>query len=177
MMSISDKALRRYKKSKNRNHWDLYKEIRNYSTQAIKREKRAYFEHFFNTSNSREQWKFLSNNHILPQNKNRDIPDHLKNVNEISNFLTNLTTNLSASELLLNYYKNNPLNNNNFKFQTVSVNEALKLISYISTNATGCDGVNAKLLKLCCPHVIAHITHIVNVCLTENVFPILWKSS
>lgn len=82
-----------------------------------------------------------------------------------------------TSDSLLNYYKNNRLNNNNFKFQTENEFTILKIINDISTNATGCDGVNAKLLKLCCPHIIPHITHIINFCLSNNVFPTIWKSA
>ena len=177
MMSSRDNALQRYKKTKDNNHWQFYKELRNYVTQAIKREKRAYFESIFNNTNRNEHWKVLRNNNMLPQNKNSEIPEQLKNVNEINNFLSNVNTNSMTSDSLLNFYRNNRLNNNNFKFHTETEITILKIINDISTNATGCDGVNAKLLKLCCPHIIPHITHIINFCLINNIFPTLWKNA
>ena len=76
---------------------------------------------------------------------------------------------------MLNFYKGNTLNNNNFKFQRTNESTVLMVLNNISTNATGCDGLNARLLKLCCPHIIPYITHVINFCLVQNVFPSVWK--
>lgn len=177
MMSTRDKALAKYKRTKNEAHWQFYKEMRNYTRAAIRRDKKAYFEYKINISTPKDCWKFLKNNNLLPHNKNNEIPDHLSDVNEINNFFVNAIPTVTASEPILNFYKSNTLNNSNFKFQKTNESTVLKVLNNISTNAAGCDGLNAKLLKLCCPHIIPYITDLINFCLVQNVFPSEWKKA
>ena len=40
MMNLRDKALSKYKRTQNVNHWNYYKELRNYTTFAIRTEKK-----------------------------------------------------------------------------------------------------------------------------------------
>lgn len=177
MCSMRDRALKRFKRSNNQAHWEFYKAMRNFTTQAIKREKTAYFQYKINNSTPKQCWKFLKQNNLLPENRSKEIPYHLKNVNDLNNFFINSIPDTSASGSVLDFYKNNSLNNSNFKFQPVSESTVLKILNNIRSNATGFDGINVKLLKLCCPHIIPYITHIINFILTENVFPTMWRSA
>lgn len=177
MCSIRDKALQQFKRTNSQAHWQFYKDMRNYTTQAIKREKKAYFVHKINNSKPRECWKFLRQNNLAPQNKSREIPEHLRNVNNINNYFINSIPDTTASKEILNFYENNASKDLNFKFQPVSEFTVSKILNNVTSNATGSDGINIKLLKLCCPHIVPYITHIINFILTENVFPAMWKSS
>lgn len=177
MINIRDRALVKYRKTNYQNDFIYYKQLRNLTSQAIKREKKAFLTHKLNNSSAHECWKILKNNDIVFQNKNRSIPESLKNVNDINNFFVNSLPFTDASDNTLNYYKNNLLFDSVFKFTPVDETALLKVIMEISTNATGCDQVNLKMIKLCCPHIIPYLTHIINYCLQENVFPTTWKSA
>ena len=175
MISIRDKALKRFKNTNNIYHKNFYKDIRNYTTQAIRREKKAYFEHKIKNGTPKQNWKLLRNNNCMPIKKNKEIPVHLSDLNVINDFFVNGVPQTSASDEVTNFYNNNKINDNNFKFKTVSDNCVYEILTNITTTATGCDGINITMLKLCCPHIIPYLTHIVNHCLIENTFPAMWK--
>lgn len=177
MISLKEKALKKYKTTKSVIHLQYYKDLRNFTNQSIKREKKAYFEYKIKNSSSKEKWQFFKHNNLVHSNKKKDLPSHLKKPNEVNSYFADSVPNATVPESTLEFYKNNFLNNNSFKFQFVNNDTVAKIISGISTNATGCDGVNIRILELCCPHLIPYITHIVNFCLAECEFPTMWKSA
>lgn len=176
MMSLRDKALRRYKKTKSVAHFQFYKEMRNYVNKAIQREKRAFFTYQFNNCKPNETWKILKNNCMLPE-KTKDIPENIKNVTEINNFFINSIPVIQPPEQLLGFYKNNCIVNSEFSFMEINDLFVYETICSIKSNATGCDELNIKLIKLCCPFIIPYITHVVNFCFQENVYPTEWKNA
>lgn len=177
MMKLRDRALNKYKRTNNNEHWIFYKQLRNYTTQAVRREKKAYFNFNINNVNAKQCWKILKSNNIIPTCKDNIIPDHLNDANKINHFFVNSLPSTSASNSVLDKYKNDALFEPNFKFQQVDEFTVLKIIKEIKTNATGCDGLNIKMITLCCPHIIPYLTHIVNICLLDSVFPTAWKSA
>ena len=64
-----------------------------------------------------------------------------------------------------------------FILQHVSPELVLKLLSGISTNAQGIDGLNIKMISYCIPYCIHALTHIINFSISANVFPDLWKKA
>lgn len=174
-MKLRDRALSKYKLTNNNEHWLYYKQLRNYTTQAVRREKKAYFNFNINNVNVKQCWRILKSNSIIPTCKNNSVPDHLNDADKINNFFINSLPSTSASKPVLDKYKNESLYDPKFKFQRVEEFTVLKTISEIKTNATGCDGLNIKMISLCCPHIIPYLTHIVNVCLLDSVFPTVWK--
>jgi hypothetical protein len=44
-----------------------------------------------------------------------------------------------------------------------------------ATKATGPDGIPVVVLKMCCPELSAVLAKLYNACLTDSVFPSLWK--
>lgn len=175
MMSTRDKALARYKKTNNEAHFQYYKNLRNYTSQAIKREKKVYLTSKLNNSTPKQCWKILRSSNIYERKTKSDIPENLKKVNEINNFFVNALPATNPSDDLIQFYKNNVLCSARFEFQQVNEFTVYKIINEISSNAIGCDGINITLIKLCCPHILPYVTHIINFCLTENAFPTMWK--
>lgn len=64
-----------------------------------------------------------------------------------------------------------------FHFHTVDEAEVREFIFDIKSSAVGHDGINSVMLRLLVPHVLPFITHIINTCILENVFPHAWKTS
>lgn len=52
--------------------------------------------------------------------------------------------------------------NNQFKFQPADEISILKIISQIKYNATVNDKYDLKMIKICCPHILPFIIHIIN---------------
>nr|CAI5853738.1 unnamed protein product [Callosobruchus analis] len=84
MMKARDKAYMKYKKLNNITTWNYCKEIRNYVTRAIEIEKKAYLEYALKQKTSRLTWGRLRALNILKPRIDDDIPEHLNNLDRIS---------------------------------------------------------------------------------------------
>ena len=63
-----------------------------------------------------------------------------------------------------------------FHFSPVTVEAVADVLnSLIITKATGPDDLPARILKLAAPAIAPSLSVLFNVCLTEGVFPALWK--
>lgn len=51
MMKLGDQALSKYKRSRIPSHFEYYKILRNYTTHAIEREKKAFLEYSLRNKN------------------------------------------------------------------------------------------------------------------------------
>ncbi|KAI4459258.1 hypothetical protein MML48_6g00005541 [Holotrichia oblita] len=76
MMSLRDKPFEKFRKTRLPSHWDEYKSLRNFTTSAVKREKKAYLEHRLTTSNRKGLWLDLRDMNIYNK-KTIKIPDNL----------------------------------------------------------------------------------------------------
>lgn len=100
MQSLQDKALRRYKLSKNPSHWDYYKLLRNTTNRAIKSEKKGYFDHVFKCNSSKALWKELKRTNVYHYKKSNNIPIELQDVNKINSYFiksTGITVEIAVS--------------------------------------------------------------------------------
>ena len=179
-MSLRDKALKRYKKSNSAAHFEYYKQLRNFTTACIDREKKGFIEFQFNRYKRQVPWKELYDLNVHSKPNNSLIPMNLANANEINNFFSTYVANTKNPDLnLLNHYLQNIESSllNSFEFSFASTNLIEKLITESKSNATGDDGINSTLLKLCCPTIIPYITHIINSCLEQCVYPSAWKKA
>lgn len=174
LMSLRDKAKLRWRRSKQGEHYDYYKQLRNYTTLACKNEKKAYYEHRLRSSGVNGIWKDLELLNI--RKKEKIIPENLNDVEKLNYYYINSIPNLPVNQNIINYYQNNVKDNiGDFNFRIVSENEVQKILYSIKTNSQGSDGLNIKMLLLCCPYILPYITHIVNFCLQNSVFPDSWK--
>lgn len=48
------------------------------------------------------------------------------------------------------------------------------LIFGLRSNATSADSISLRILVLSCPQILPVVTHIINTCLLEGVFPAIW---
>ena len=80
---------------------------------------------------------------------------------------------------LIRFYKNNLKQNFNSLFTFTAVDDTVvyKYLLEIKSTATGADKINIHMLLLCCPYILPVITHIINTCLLNGVFPDSWKLS
>ena len=119
-------------------------------------------------------WKDLEL--INLKKKSGDIPQSLADPNKINDYYINGVPRLNPNEAQIAEYLNNrKLGVDTFYFQMVTDFDVTKILNNIKSTATGTDGLNINLLLLACPYIVPFITHIVNCCLEQKVFPDCWK--
>lgn len=178
LQRLRSNALSRFKNSKSPHHWAYYKQIRNYTTAAIKSEKKAYLAFKFRNCSVKDKWTELKKLNI-GKNSNSTIPDNLNNVDELNKFFTSSGNSASPKLNLLNYYADNIKNNLNnlFSFEPTTDLEVLNIIQNIKSRASGRDQLNIVMIHLCCPFILPFLTHILNECISKSYFPTVWKQA
>lgn len=177
LIRLRNRALNSFRTTKNPGKWAYYKQLRNYTTSAIRSEKKAYLNFKLQRCNDKQKWQELKNLQVLKSN-HKTIPANLRNVNDLNKyFIDSNNNNGPINSEIINFYLNNRLTPNKFSFQVVSENDIMRTISNIKSNATGPDKLNLNLILYCCPYIIPHITHLVNSCILRGEFPLLWKQA
>ncbi|KAK9686732.1 hypothetical protein QE152_g36976 [Popillia japonica] len=92
MQKLRDKAFSKFKSTRNADHFAYYKELRNLTTSAIKREKKAYRDHCVTTASSKSLWSRLRNLHVVPTRNNSVLPKNLSNVDELNTFIVSFSS-------------------------------------------------------------------------------------
>ena len=173
LQKLRDKALKKFKSTKNPDNYAYYKQLRNYTTLAVRIEKQTYLRHKFNNCKTKEKWSELQKLNII-NNKQATIPQHLSNVDDINQFFISTVTNSNPpKDDRLNFYKNNLKLHFNYYVQLNKVheNEVLEIICNIKSQAYGSDKLNITLIHMCSPYIIPYLTHVFNECISQSYFP------
>lgn len=177
LMKLRNKAKSKYKITKNINDWNSYKSLRNSTVSAIRREKIAYLSQQQRNNNTKEFWQAIKHLNIKQQ-RDSEIPLDLQKPNEINNYFLSVYSAPNSCLTTVNNYKGRRFNNDlTFSLSLATVDDIRNILFSMKSNAYGTDNINAKMLQLCAPVNILHITHIINCCLENGYFPELWKTS
>lgn len=174
LQKLRDKAHARFRKTKKTTDYEYYKQLRNHTNLVIKLEQKAYFQQSVQCNT--DFWKTAKKLNILNK-RHSEIPDTLKNVNEINNHFINSipkSVNYDNKELL-QFFKERT--HQKFEFSQVDEMNVLKHLCSIKSNACGSDGLHIKFIIACCPYILPYITHVINHCLSKGVFPSMWKTA
>lgn len=177
MINLRNKAFNKYKKTRLLADFNFYKDLRNYITGAIRREKRAYLDFTLDKRNSKDTWKTLRSMDIV-KNKNlgKEIPNSLSDVNVINSYFIN-STNIDEENVLDDKYNYQPNIEPLFTFTTTDSVNIQKFLYRIKTNSTGLDGISIKMLIIVSSYLIDHITYLINTAISTSIFPSAWKYS
>lgn len=182
LIKMKERALQKYKQTKQLKDLKYYKDLRNFTNTAIVNEKKAYLNHRFKNSKLKTIWKDVKSLDIYSKPKTRnDLPSHLADVNDINNFFIKSVKNITKQNIdetiEIYKYNNDHCPVEEFNFRVVDPQEVNNILCSIATNAKGTDGITSRMLKLCASRIIPHLTHIVNSCILESYFPAAWKTS
>lgn len=177
MMRLRNKALTKFKKHKTEAAWQDYKQLRNLVTSSLRNEKKAYLSYQFKT-NPKEFWLTLRRLNIHP-----GMPSHHEDTgtaDEFNEFFINSVPKLciddNTNTYLQTYMSSKFLDDSNlFNFLEVDEKSILRVVREIKSNAKGCDGIDKGMIDLILPHLLRHITFIINTCIKKNHFPAAWK--
>lgn len=174
LKNLRNKALTKFKRTKNPQHWSYYKQLRNLTTSAIKREKKAYLEQRLQDGSN--MWDELNKMNIYNKKSKAEIPEKLCNANAINTYFIDSLPKVDGDiEKTKEYYENQTVVNNTFRFKEVDEITVLNHLSSIKSRAAGSDGIEIEFIKLCCPYLLPYLTHIINFCIKKSVFPLAWK--
>nr|CAI5850104.1 unnamed protein product [Callosobruchus analis] len=163
MMKARDLALSEYRRSlkslyvtseQSKRKWNTYKELRNYVTAAIRREKKAFIESNLknNIRNSKLFWNSLTKLDVHKKLKIFNLPDHLMDPDKINSHFINSVNTTVADPLTVAYFNVSRHEKFNEDLQSIyhwSVKNALQLNPNKTTamligNDTQCSKVNFK---------------------------------
>lgn len=178
LMKERDRALSNYKILNTIGSWNYYKQLRNFTVSAIRREKAAYLTFIQNQqNNSKELWHSLKTLNIQ-RKQDVDIPFSLRKPDEVNNYFASVFSPPDNCSDMSDWYRVNKFKNDIvFNFKLATTGQVNTLINQLKSNAYGSDKVSAKMLQLCSPVICKYVTHILNCCLEVGYFPDNWKLS
>lgn len=175
MKKLRNEALKRFRCTKDPNHWNYYKQLRNLTTSAIRSEKKAYLDYKFRNCNAKEKWTELKKLNLVNK-KNKNIPTNLKNPNELNLFFTQIINrDVKPKQEIIDFYLNHPTQFGVFRFEQVTEEHVSNVILGLRSRAFGPDNINLSMIVLCCPFIIQYITYIINQCILKSYFPAKWQ--
>ena len=174
LMRLRNKAHSKYKKVKTAESWNEYKQLRNFVTMSVRNEKKAYLNHQFRVD-PKGFWrtlKWLNINSVPDSN-----PGDVGTPNDFNRyFLNNIPPiNNQHNDNIYNYESSKFHNTNTFRFLEVGSERVETIISELRSDAKGSDGLDRRNISLIVPHLIHHITFIINSCISAGKFPSQWK--
>lgn len=178
LIKFRKKALSKYKKFKTTSNWEDYRNLRNFVTMTIRNEKKSYLRHIFETD-PKGFWKTLK--YLNINNSPKASPDSVGSPSEFNQYYLTCvpSVDLGNNSFIEDTYKDQFHDNsaNEFNFAEVDSESITKIISQLTSNAKGLDGMDLRMLLLILPHLTDEILFIINTALKSNVFPLKWKAA
>lgn len=167
-----DFAHGRWKRFKSTDLQQEFKTARREVNCAIRRAKFEYYAKCFSKSiGSRAMWNNIKKIGVCC----KEMSDVSVDVNELNRSFVNAPI-VSANT---DFYEFSDTDDScdAFEFSCVSQNDVLLSFSAVRSNATGCDDINPKFVRLILPQIISIITHLFNFIITSSNFPERWRHS
>lgn len=177
LQRLRKRALQAFRETRNPGAYEYYKQLRNFTTHAVRCEKKAYMAHKFKECSAAGAWAELRRLNVI-RKKQHIIPSNLNNVNEMNKHFVGASAKYcSPKPETVHFYEHNilPHIDGHFNFKLVGEMEIIEAILGIKSKAFSVDQLNSTLIQLCCPQIVPYITHIINECLLTSYFPDLWK--
>lgn len=116
----------------------------------------------------------------ITTNASADVPEHLKNPNELNKTFTNLSHLITpVSEETISFFQNNTHSNNENKFMFYEVTESdiYKAFKQIKSKCKGIDDIGYDMLDLSMSYISGFLKNLINKSLQNGEFPTIWKTS
>lgn len=179
LMSLRDKAHKKYLQTRSPEHFTYYKDLRNFATTACRNEKRAYLNSKFSSGDSRVLWNTVKQLNVIGRGSNV-LPPQFGNADEINDYFIDSIPHVGGMNRFPHdiYEVGSRLHaDEHFFFREISEQQVFEMIHKTKSNSIGCDDISANMLKLSCPAILPYLTHIINFCLSNSIFPTQWKIS
>ena len=195
LRSLRDQYHKLFITTNNPKYYNIYKKVRNRYTNCIRYFKKLMFSNRIsdNQGNSKGMWKVLR--FLLPGKNKSTISalevngETISSRSEIANifnkYFVDVGKNLASQIPNINidplhYVKKylQKLAVNGFSFTLINNEDMCKLFNNLPLNkATGLDGYQARLLKMCAPGITSSLTYLFNKSLKLGQFPDKFKQA
>ena len=153
-----------------------YRDVRNKLKTKIKSAKRDFYQRAFSSKNPKKVWKII--HRILHPNPKplRIDPDELNThfastTERVTGAIPEPTQNLWS---FINTLPDD--STNAFHLREVSYQNVLNEIKNLRSDCScGPDGIPVKYIKMIAEQLASPLTHIINNCISKQLFPSLWK--
>lgn len=180
IIKLKKKAFNKFKRTHNPVDKNLYLDLKNYLSFAIKTEKEIYMKLEIKKNNKDAKTLWSKFKQWGLNTKTRDeIPSQLKNVNRINehfNSVNHMAT--PIVEAVLNFYETTRFTPNiEFTFRMVSEEDVRKAFKKIKSKAMGIDNIGYVMLEWSMPYIDKVVKDIINMSLESGEYPNIWKIS
>ena len=192
-INMRSRLLKEFLKNRSAENQNKFRKYRNTLRLTIRHAKKSYFRAQFekNRNNSKRLWADLLDA-LQSKTGHPDLPDKfevegrvLDNPNLIADqfnkYYGQVATSLDSS---LGPCAKDPMSFMNYVtvsdvmfFRIVTQDEVFHLVSALKDTSSGIDNISVKLVKAIIPCILPHLTHLVNLCLTKNIFPNIFKTA
>lgn len=181
MIYLRNKALSDYHLNRTTAKWVYYKDLRNLVTTSIRKEKIAYSKYLESRikNDSKAAWNGLKS---FGLNKRiSEIPQGIFSADDINDYFlssSNIKMDTENKQTTIDYYMNRTFKDVDepFSLMQISMDDMVRYITEIKTNATGSDKISLKMLILILPYCGPAVLDIINMSITNGSFPNSWKT-
>lgn len=179
MMKLRDEAHTKSRTTKLEAHAKYYKELKVIVSRALHAEKTAYFQQTVNNNlmNSKEMWKAIKTNVVDFNKKQTSLPSNINDPALVNRHFLDVPGHNNVPISDLTYFEYHRFCPASFALSTVDEVTILKIITNITSNAQGVDGITRDMILLTLPRTLGVITAIVNRSIQSETFPKIWKEA
>nr|CAI5826297.1 unnamed protein product [Callosobruchus analis] len=175
-----DKALIKFKRSRDPDDWEAHRLLRNQATAKVRMEKCSYLNSVSQERHNKKTWNALKTLKVYSNKDFNFIPPSLGDPEDINAYFIDSVDNLGCQtdpELVQHFNDNKFSDNLQCNIDVVSEIQVLEAVDSIKSNSAGSDGITLNMLKMCLPYISPYLTHIYNCCVIEGYFPITWRTA
>ena len=192
-INVRNRLLKEFLKCRSSENQNRYRKYRNSLRLAIRQAKKSYFRAQFekNSHNPKRLWADLIEA-VRGKTSHSDLPDkfevdgtsvddpHL--IADLFNkyygqVAPSLDSCLGPSDRDPISYLKHVVVPDVMSFCPVTLNQVLNVVITLKDVSAGLDDISTKLVKAIIPSILTHVTHLVNLCLTVNIFPDILKTA
>jgi len=178
IMKERDSAYKVFRKTRIISDHVTYKKLRNRVTQMLRNTKIKYYHSLFqNNRDSKLVWKNLRSIGIGNIRNQTEINVSLDSLNHAFVNLAQQIDPTLKSRTLHTLQSMESDFKDSFYFASATPVDVMKIILSLKSNASGSDGISAKLLKLAAEVALPTIVYIINFSLMSGEFPSAWKTA
>ena len=188
-----NKLLKEFLNCRSPENLNKFRKYRNSLRLTMRHAKRAYYRAQFekNSQNPKRLWADLleaaqvkARSHCLPDRFEIDGKD-IDNPTDIADLFNRYFAQVAPSlEKSLGPSIKDPISYMGhiavpdvMTFHPVTNDNVLQIVSSLKDSSAGIDNITSKLIKSILPSILAHVTYLINLCLTTNVFPSIFKTA
>ena len=191
-MNVRNRLLKEFLKCRSSENQNKYRKYRNTLRLMLRNAKKSYFRSQFekNSHNPKRLWADLLEG-VQCKTRRSELPDKFEvegiNVEDpiliadqfneyYSQVAPTLDSSLGPSDKdPISYLRHVPVPDV-MSFYPVTQNHLLNVVTALKDVSAGLDGISTKLVKAIIPSILTQVTHMVNLCISKNVFPDVFKT-